>query len=253
MGKKLQRAAERQGYHPPRCIDVGCVIHSSTYGWQYVERLYNMVCRHLPYDVRFHVWTEHDRSVPPHMVKHILDDWPGISGPKRSWWYKLQLFNSAHHCGDLLYFDLDSVIVGDISWTVENSPQYFHVLRDFRYLQKPNHSSMNSSLMWFNVEQFQSVWQDFAATDIVSTCRAYQGDQDYINAKIPHNHKRFYDTQRIASYRWQVKEGGWDFRRRCVVSPGTESQLHPDTSLVVFHGHPKPHQCQDAFVIDHWR
>jgi hypothetical protein len=36
----------------------------------YVERLYNMVSRHMPVPMRFHVWTEHDRSVPPHMIKH---------------------------------------------------------------------------------------------------------------------------------------------------------------------------------------
>jgi len=50
------------------------------------------------------------------MIKHVLTEWPGVAGPKRSWWYKMQLFNNEHHQGDLLYFDLDTVIVRDISW-----------------------------------------------------------------------------------------------------------------------------------------
>ena len=85
----------------PGRIDCACVIHGSGYDWQYVERLYNMLCRNLLKEVRLHVYTEHDRSVPPHMVKHILEDW-GISGPKRSWWYKMQLFNPTHFAGNML-------------------------------------------------------------------------------------------------------------------------------------------------------
>jgi len=64
----------------PGRIDCACVIHGSGYDWSYVERLYNMLCRNLHAEVRLHVYTEHDRSVPPHMVKHILTDW-GIAGP----------------------------------------------------------------------------------------------------------------------------------------------------------------------------
>ena len=97
-------------------VDCACVIHGTGYDWIYVERLYNMLSRNLPNGIRFHVYTEHDRLVPAHMIKHVLTDWPEISGPKRSWWYKLQLFNSAHHQGNLLYFDLDTVILRDISW-----------------------------------------------------------------------------------------------------------------------------------------
>jgi hypothetical protein len=55
------------------------------------------------------------------MVKHILDDW-GISGPKRSWWYKMQLFNPAHFAGNLLYFDLDVVIANQLNWIPNSAP-----------------------------------------------------------------------------------------------------------------------------------
>ena len=105
----------------PGRIDCACVIHGSGYDWPYVERLYNMLCRNLSAEVRLHVYTEHDRSVPPHMVKHILDDW-GISGPKRSWWYKMQLFNPAHFAGNLLYFDLDVVIANQLNWIPNSAP-----------------------------------------------------------------------------------------------------------------------------------
>ena len=108
----------------PGRIDCACVIHGSGYDWQYVERLYNMLCRNFTPKVRMHVYTEHDRSVPPHMVKHILEDW-GIAGPKRSWWYKMQLFNPALFSGNLLYLDLDVVIANNLDWIRDLSLDYF--------------------------------------------------------------------------------------------------------------------------------
>ena len=116
-------------------IDCACVIHGSGYDWQYVERLYNMLCRNLSTEVRMHVYTEHDRSVPPHMAKHTLEDW-GISGPKRSWWYKMQLFNPAHFAGNMLYLDLDVVIANNLDWIPAHSTDYLWTIRDFRYLQR---------------------------------------------------------------------------------------------------------------------
>jgi hypothetical protein len=87
MAKKALRQAAMTG-----TIDVACVIHGTKYDWCYVERLFNMVTRHSTRPIRFHVFTESDRSVPDYMVKHVLHDWPGIAGPKKSWWYKMQMF-----------------------------------------------------------------------------------------------------------------------------------------------------------------
>ena len=52
-------------------------------------------------------------------IRHNLEEWDGVKGPKRSWWYKVQLFNAQHWNEDntqMLYFDLDSVIVGNLDW-----------------------------------------------------------------------------------------------------------------------------------------
>lgn len=74
---KEQKRAVKLAQRPRRThIDLACVLHGNAYDWIYVERLHNMVQRNLDLPVTMHVWTEHDRSVPPHMVKHILDNWP---------------------------------------------------------------------------------------------------------------------------------------------------------------------------------
>ena len=130
-------------------IDCACVIYGDTYSWTYVERLYNMLSRHLSAGVRLHVYTEAERPVPAPMVKHVLTSW-GDLGHKRNWWYKMQLFNTEHHAGPLLYFDLDTVIVQSIDWIVQSNLDYFWAIRDFKYLWRPTDYGVNSSIMWWD-------------------------------------------------------------------------------------------------------
>ena len=232
--------------------DCACVIHSSGYDWIYVERLYNMLVRNLSGGVRMHVYTEHHRSVPPHMIKHCLEDWPGIAGPKKSWWHKMQLFNPEHHSGNLLYFDLDCVIVKNIDWIIESPTEKFWTIKDFRYLQNPILSTINSSIMWWNVDQYKHVWDKFKSSDLTQTVRQYQGDQDFLNATIDYNARRYLDTRFIKSYRWQVQDGGYNFAQRHANNPGSGISITSDTSVLVFHGYPKPHQVHDPLIIQLW-
>lgn len=259
--KRARKERERQAredsvavtdnYHPP--MDVACVIHGKGYEWKYVENLYNMCCRHLSGEVRFHVYTEHDRSVPPHMIKHCLQEWDGISGPKRSWWYKLQLFNPEHFQGNMLYFDLDVVILKNIDWIAQQPTDYFWTIRDFRYLQKPFYNGMNSSVMKFNVPHFEYVWNEFNKGDVKDNIRRYQGDQDFLQVTIRPEQRRILADQHFQSWRWQVSDGGYDFAHRRARNPGSGVTLGPETDVLIFHGFPKPHQVTDALVIDNWK
>lgn len=235
-------------------VDCACLIHGSAYDWVYVERLYNMLHKNLPSGIRFHVFTEHDRSTPPYMIKHCLEDWPGIKGPKKSWWYKIQMFNPEHHSGNFLYFDLDSMIIDDLTWIVASSTDYFWTLRDFRYLQRSSWNSMNSSVMWWNVEKFASVWHEFNRQGHQNVIRSWHGDQDFINATIDHNSKRYLDSQRFQSWRWQCWDGGMDFRTKKQKLPGTGTTLAPNVCAVIFHGHPKPHEIvNDPIIENFWK
>ena len=231
--------------------DCACVIHGTGYNWVYVEKLYNMLSRHLPGGIRFHVYTEADRPVTSHMIKHVVKEWPGISGPKREWWYKMQLFNSEYHAGNLLYFDLDCVIINDLSWIPALSTECFWTIRDFRYLQRKSYSGMNSSVMWWNVSRFAHVWHEFDQLEINRTVVKYPGDQDYLGVVIDPNQRRYFDQQYLQSWRWQVANGGYNFSTRKPHAPGSGSNAYigGNTSILVFHGKPKPHECTDDPVI----
>lgn len=235
---------------PP--IDCACLIHSNGYDWSYVEHLYRMIQANTSREFRFHVYTESSRPVPAHMIKHALVDWPGVGGPKKSWWYKMQLFNKEYHQGPMLYFDLDVVISRNIDWMFDRDMSVFWTLHDFRYLWKPYWTGMNSSVMYWDTLRWDHVWQDFKELDLKKIFKKYHGDQDYLNVVIKDPNRRFLDPEKIKSWRWQIKDGGIDVRTRTYKRPDAGSVLDPKTSIMIFHGNPKPHQIHDPVIKKYW-
>jgi len=231
-------------------IHCACVIHGTTYDWEYVDKLHNMLSRNLSQPIKLHVYTEPDRGVPEHMIKHNLSDL-GVSGPRKSWWYKLELFNSKHYRGPLLYFDLDVVITDNIDWIVQQSLDYFWAPRDFARLWNPRHTGINSSIMWWDTERFHDVWRSFKQQEFALLQRRYPGDQDFLTDVITKDRRLFLDENSIKSWKWECFDGGYDFIQRTNKTPGVGTQLQ-GASVLVFHGNPKPKQVDDLCVLKHW-
>jgi len=233
-------------------IDCACVIHGDAYSWQYVERLYNMLKRNISAEIVLHVYTEADRPVPAPFVKHALHPW-NLQVPRQSWWYKMQLFDMQHHAGPLLYFDLDTVIVSNIDWIWQSPLRYFWAVRDFKYLWEPTDFQINSSVMWWDTRQFDHVWQAFQRQELKKVMRQYRGDQDYLSMAIGLDQRRLFDSDRIKSWRWQCLDGGYVFEKRSYKHPGSGTRLDSKTSVLIFHGKPKPTDVQDGVVLQHWQ
>jgi hypothetical protein len=247
MAKKALRQAAIDG-----TVDCACVIHGDKYDWCYVERLYNMVQRHSTRPVRFHVFTESGRSVPDYMVKHVLHDWPGIAGPKKSWWYKMQMFEPGRVSGRLLYFDLDTVIVDNIDWMQGLDARFFWSIRDFRHLWRPSWKGMNSSVMLWDTTRFGWIWKEFQQNDVKTQARLFHGDQDFLNSVLTERDLKFMDESLIKSWRWQIKDGGMDMKTRVYRRPDAGSVLLPGVKILIFHGSPKPHDIHDPVIAQNW-
>jgi hypothetical protein len=233
-------------------IDCACVIHGDAYSWQYVDRLYSMLNHHITPGIRLHVYTEANRSVPAPMIKHELTEWT-ITRRNRGWWYKLQLFNPVHHAGPLLYFDLDVVITGNLDWIWQRSPTHFWAVKDFKYLWRSTSVGLNSSVMWWDTRHYGHVWDSFSTLNLEKIMSIYHGDQDYISSVIPQDQLRFFDTNRVLSWRWQCLDGGYNFQKKCHLSPGTGTQFTANASILVFHGNPKPSEVQDPVILQYWQ
>lgn len=247
MVKKAQLKALINGH-----IDCACVIHGSAYDWIYVDKLYAMLTRHISRPVNLHVYTEHERVVPAPYIKHSLTHWPNISGPRKSWWYKMQMFNPDQFQGRLIYFDLDVIILGNIDWMTELDTQYFWACKDFRHHWRGAWHGINSSCMIWHTDQFAHVWQEFSDDNIYAVTRRFQGDQDFLNAKIGDRDRRYLDTELIKSWRWEIKDAGMDFKRRVYRRPDAGSVIPPNTHVMVFHGQPKPHEIADPIIQRLW-
>jgi hypothetical protein len=233
-------------------IDCACVIHGDAYSWIYVDRLYNMLKANLSHEIRLHVFTEPKRSVPAPYIKHDLQEWPGVAGPRKSWWYKMQMFDSRHFAGRMLYFDLDTVITKNLDWMWNLSDQQFWAIKDFRYLWRANSLGLNSSVMLWNTARYHWIWKDFETKNINATVKLHHGDQDYLNSVLTPEDLRFFDVNTIKSWRWQCKDGGYNMIKRQYNLPNTGTTVDPATAVMVFHGHPKPHQIQDSVVERYW-
>ena len=79
------------------------------------------------------------------------------------------------------------------------------------------------------------------------------GDQDYISEVISQQQRRFFDTNRVKSWRWQALDGGFDFSRRKYHNPGQGTDISDQTSVLIFHGKPKPIDVKDPVILQHWQ
>lgn len=234
-------------------LDCACLIHGDFYPWVYVENLYNMIQRNLDRSFRFHVFTESSRSVPGHMIKHDLENWTVPNAARRSWWYKMQMFNPGHGLGPVLYFDLDVVIAGDISFLTNLDSEYFWALKDFKRLWRPGWTGINSSVMYWDNRKFGYIWEDFKEQGRLAIMQKYHGDQDYLSAIINSTHLKYLPESKIRSWRWEIKDMGWDFKTRNYRRPNTGTLLDAETRIMIFHGHPKPHEISDPVIDAKWK
>jgi hypothetical protein len=237
----------------PKEIHCACLIHDVAYSWDYVERLYNSLCRHLTPHVKLHVYTERTRPVPDHMIRHALQEWPDIRGPKKSWWYKVQLFDHRHYAGPLLYFDLDTVIVNNIDWIWQLPLDKLWAVQDFKRLFRPGNAEINSSVMWFDTARWHHIFREFNPEDVTQRRHQWHGDQDYIYEKMPPAHVGYFDCDQVKSWRWELYDGGYDFKQRKHCAPGIGTIVPEKTSILVFHGSPKPHEVKDHVIVAHWQ
>jgi hypothetical protein len=187
------------------------------------------------------------------MIKHDLVNWLGISGPKKAWWYKMQMFNPTHNLGRVLYLDLDTVITRNIDSMWELTNQYFWAIRDFKHLWRPTWNGINSSVMIWDTQKFAWIWDDFCSKNINATVKLFHGDQDYLNTVLDDKNRRFIDPEIIKSWRWQCKDGGLDMKSRVYRSPNSGTTVDTKTAIMVFHGRPKPHEIQDLVVDKYWK
>jgi hypothetical protein len=193
------------------CVQVGDYCGR---GAEYVAHLFNDIARHM-YEPYVSWCVTDNPSALPIDIKPIEAD-VGVRG----WWNKCALFRPGIFPNGerVLYFDLDTIITGDLSDIAAYTGK-FAALRDFNFK-----GNMNSGLMAWEAGTLDHIWR------VWQRCGRPQfdpgGDQAWIE-----------DMQPTADYWQEILPGQ-------VVSYKVDCQQGvPDNARVVcFHGKPRPHE-----------
>lgn len=198
-------------------LNVVCV-HVGDYcgmGQEYVYRLFNGVSANLSREQKLWCVTDNP-SMIPEGVEPIEPD----AGVGASWWSKVSLFRpGAFPTGEqVLYFDLDTIITGDLTDIAEYRGK-FAALGDFYFK-----GNLNSALMSWQAGSLDHIWR------VWDRCGRPQflagGDQEWIESVQP-----TYDP-------WQEMLPGQIVSYKVDCQQGVPN----DARVVCFHGKPRPHE-----------
>ena len=171
----------------------------------------------------------------------LLHSFPG-------WWSKIELFNPDHPIlgdQDLLYFDIDMVITGDITPLFQ--AQEFTMLSGLSFKNKPA-----SGLMFIPCAIKKQVWEAFLANPQkhIDECVVPEnwGDQGFISSVTQPKEWQKELPNTIYSYIIDIATPtmlGYDPER----STGMGTGVPPEGAIVVcFHGYPSPWKTGFSWV-----
>ncbi len=192
---------------------IACVYKTGgDYTAEYVERLAKGVARHAP-GVSFLCLTDADPASLSCNSVPLRHNWPG-------WWSKMELFRLR---GPVLYFDLDTVICGDLSPLIKQAKAApFTMLSDF---YRPTLGQ--SGVMAWSGDQ-PDLYDEFSQSANkhmrAYSCAGMWGDGGFIYAR------------RSQAERWQ------DVLPGMVTSRKVAATRNDNERVVCYHGKPRPHE-----------
>ena len=188
--------------------------------------LKRMVNRHLKQPHDFYCLS--DRQISDLNCLVVQENWPG-------WWNKLLLFRYAG--GQVLYLDLDVVVVGNLDRLVSEQ-----LSMPANWAQS-GHGGCQSSVMSWNANMHNlGFLADTFEPEILSEPKNgnygyYQGlwgDQEYITDRLGEPGGEFVrPMEHVVSYKYHCRAGG----------------VPKDTAVVCFHGDPKPGAVRESWVV----
>lgn len=231
-------------------LNVICLKHGAKYGPEYVNKLSKMVMRHLTMPYRFVCFTDDASGLDSSIEIRFLPKEELLEG----WWWKLYLFKSGHFAvGDTnLFFDLDTVIIKDISKLINFLPGEFVGLENLNRVFKRYPPSLGSAILRWPAETYTDIWDKFKIASINE--KSLAGDQDWI-WKLHKNTIKFFPSKWIISYKWEARDRSelTKHNNRFVFKEIKNPTIPKDTAVLAFHGSPDPHEVQDPIILENWK
>ncbi len=243
-------------------VNVVCMKWGALYGPHYVNRLKNMVRRHLPAPHRFCCLTDDaaglDADVEALPIPPIRIDPPYENTP----WRKLALYNA--RIGDLsgptLFLDLDVVITGDIGPLFAFEGRFCTI----RNWTTPRERTGNTSVIRFEIGAHVDMLDLFHTKPTQHWVDAYRIEQRFLSREL--SDIAFWPPEWCVSFKHQCLPGGARFPG-ILLNRFLPSRAPADARIVVFHGHPNPDEAIEGrwpggwykglrptpWIAEHWR
>jgi len=230
------------------------------YGAAYVNRLFHAVDRHLPQPFRFICFTDQSAGFDARIEAYDL---PPINLPESMrWtpWRKLAVWQSPllDLDGDVLFLDLDLVIVGPLEDFFAYKPGEYCVIENWT---QPGAGIGNTSAFRFPIGKYAQLFDDFNK-DPEAVIRAVRIEQQYISNYIDDQH--FWPQDWCLSFKHSILP---QFPMNWLQVP----QLPTTARIIAFTGHPDPDEARDGrwpapwykkfykhvkptpWIAEHWR
>ena len=197
-------------------------------GAEYLAKLFDGIRRNMPRDIDYRcVCLTDDPGTLPADVEAIEPP-SGIAG----WWNKLALFKEDVFApGErVLYFDLDTLIIGDLR-------DFARYSGTFAALSDPYHPQhIGSAVMAWEAGRLDHVWRIWHGAGRPQFDR--NGDQ------------RFIESMQPTVDRWQERFPGQVVSYK--VDCWKQGRIPEGVRVLCFHGHPRPHECGASFIKELW-
>lgn len=194
-------------------LTVWSVLWGDKYHPGYVYALKEAVENNLSVPHRFKCLTDH--SLPGIETVPAIMSWQG-------WWQKICLSSRDIAAGPCLYFDLDVVITGSLDYLVPYTEHQFAAPANWA---QSGHGGIQSSVMAWNGK-----WHEpFNTLDYAIDSKRLWGDQEYLWELLGDD---WVKVPRVASYKYHCRTGKPE-----------------QTSVIVFHGKPDPHEVKDPWIL----
>lgn len=207
-------------------MTVACVLRSGgDFTPAHVHALQQGVREHLAADYRFVCLT--DMDVPWTCTQPLVRDWPG-------WWAKVELFRPGRFDGSVLYFDLDTLIVGDVSRLASYAGS-FAMLADLYRIRSGKKIGESGVMAWTPGPETEEVYAAFRANPKRMMAR-YRGDGPFIRDHVAHVYLQDLFPRQIVSLKADARKGP------------------PEGATVVcLHGRPRPQDPKAGWAHKLWK
>lgn len=208
-------------------ISIACVYRSGgDFTADDVAKLAASVKRHVRVPYRFNCFTDRPDEVRPFVddIMVLTFDWPG-------WWAKMELFELS---GPVVYFDLDTLILGPITelcnWVSVPTNEVLMLRGFYRNDHCSGIMAWNCDLSWLSKKFAHfSQYASWTKQEHGIGCGGFQGDQNYIRGHL-------HSSQIPIVFAQSVQNGIYSYK----VHVQEKRTIPADTSVICFHGRPRP-------------